>query len=141
MRGRCRGLLEAQLTARRIRRLALAVALCAAVLPVSASGAAATSPNGSYIVLYKQSVDSVNRSTDAREQRDGFHTRFRYGHAIKGFAATLTPGQVNRLESDPSVASVVPDLPVHATASVPLFGAEPVPPTGLRRIEASSATT
>jgi subtilisin family serine protease len=114
-------------------------AAAAAALP-AAAGAAPTSANGRYIVLYKSSVSSVNQATDARERRDGFSSRFRYGHALKGFAATLTAGQVRSLEADSSVASVTPDYPVQATASGPLLAGETAP-TGIRRVEAATTTT
>jgi subtilisin family serine protease len=115
-----------------------AVVLAAAV-PATA-GAAPASPNGRYIVLYKGSVSSVNQATDARERRDGFSSRFRYGHALKGFAATLTSGQVRALEADSSVASVTPDYPVHALASGPIVTGD-LAPTGIRRVEAATTTT
>ena len=125
----------------RIRLLSLAVALCA-VLPASAwaGDRPAPSSNGRYIVLYDSSVDSVNRATDAREKRDGFRSRFRYSHAVRGFAAALTPGQVKRLRADPAVASVAPDLPVRALGTVPLTPGDSAP-TGVRRIGASTTST
>jgi subtilisin family serine protease len=132
------------LTALRIRRALFAAALLAALCALAPAGAGARQPSrvdGRYIVVYKSSVSSVNRETDQRERRDGFETRFRYGHALKGFAARLNAAQVRRLEADPEVASVTPDFKVHALGSVPLAAGEPAPPTGVRRIEAGTGST
>jgi subtilisin len=127
----------------RFRTYALAATMLTAIAvaaPASA-GAAASSPNGRYIVQYRDSVSSVNNATDARERRDGFNSRFRYGHALKGFAAKLTPSQVRSLEADSAVASVTPDYEVHALGTFPLAANEPVPPTGVRRVEAATKTS
>ncbi|MEA2448535.1 MAG: hypothetical protein QOG63_467 [Thermoleophilaceae bacterium] len=123
----------------RFRSLAILIAALALVaLPDGASAASRAEP---YIVVYDGSAGAVNAETDQRERRDGFQTRFRYRHALKGFAAKLTPEQVQSLRSDSDVASVTPDYPVHALGSVPLAAGEPTPPTGVRRIEAATPTT
>ena len=128
----------------RIRRIALAAALLAAVLaalPSVAGARSAPSSDGRYIVTYNGSAESVDAETDARERRDGFKARFRYRHALEGFAAKLTPGQVRRLRADSEVASVTPDYPVRATAAVGLAAGEPTPPPGVRRIGAATTGT
>jgi subtilisin family serine protease len=120
----------------------LVLAGLAGVLAPGAAGAApAAGPDGRYIVVYDDSVPSVNSETDNQERRGGFTTRLRYGHAIKGFSATLTAQQVQRLESDRDVAAVVPDRPVQALGYVPLLAGEPMPPTGVRRIDAGTPGT
>src|SRR5829696_4698915 len=95
---------------------------------------------GDYIVLYERSVASVTRETDGLERTEGFRSKRRYAHAVKGFAARLSARQVSALKDDPQVASVTQDRQVHAFDSVPLVDGE-VPPLGIRRIEASTATT
>ncbi|MEA2256194.1 MAG: hypothetical protein QOG35_2239, partial [Solirubrobacteraceae bacterium] len=121
--------------------LVVVVALIGALATASAGLARGEQPlDGRFIVVYKDSVSSVNRETDDQERRGGFQARFRYGHALKGFAATLTPRQVDRLNADPAVAAVVPDRPVHALGYTPLAPGEPTPPTGIRRIQASTTT-
>jgi subtilisin len=117
--------------------LVFTVALVCALAPAAGAQQPA---QGRYIVVFDDSVPSVNRETDSQERRRGFKARFRYGHAMKGFAATLTPQQVQQLKADPAVADVVVDRPVQAFGSVPLVPGEPTPPTGIRRIEAASTT-
>lgn len=41
-----------------------------------------------------------------------------YRHALQGYSATMTAAQARRVASEPSVAAVVPDVPVHATAQI-----------------------
>jgi subtilisin family serine protease len=115
----------------RLSRAALALALLT-VLPAADAFARDSIP-GRYIVVYERSVQDSSAETGARERRDGFRSTLRYGRAIKGFAAALTPQQVHRLEADPDVAFVSPDYTVHALA--PLAAGETAP-TGVRRMQA-----
>ena len=125
------------LPARRCALLALPVLL----LLVPAGAASARQPDtvpGQYIVVYEPSVDDAADATTRRERRDGFKSRLRYGRSIKGFAAKLSRAQVERLQADPEVALVAPDRRVRATAA--LAAGETVP-TGVRRMQAATATT
>ncbi|HWI08431.1 MAG TPA: S8 family serine peptidase [Solirubrobacteraceae bacterium] len=106
--------------------------------PAASGGAPA---NGRYIVVYDQHVADPSAATARRERSQGFRARLRYASAIKGFAATLTAQQADRLRADPRVASVTEDRVVTAAAIVPLAPGEPAPPTGVRRIEAATMTT
>src|SRR5215208_4563444 len=93
-----------------------------------------------YIVVYKDSVRNVDSETRHHEEVEGFKSRLRYKRALKGFAAKLSGPQVAKLQADPDVAFVTPDAKVRATDSVSLASGEPLPPTGVRRIEAASST-
>ena len=93
-----------------------------------------------YIVVYDPSVADVDGKTDKVERSRGFKAQKRYGHALKGFAATLSGAQVAGLRADPEVAFVSPDRPVRASASAPL-AANDTAPAGIRRIEAAIGTT
>ena len=92
-----------------------------------------------YIVLFRGSVESPTRETEARERRDGFGARFVYRRAVKGFSAKLSTRQVERLEADREVASVTPDRKVQAVAD--LAAGEPTPPPGVRRIGAATSAS
>ncbi len=118
------------------RLLAAAIAAAASFSAVPATAGAAA---GDYLVIYDRSVSSPAAETARQERARGFNARFEYGHAVKGFAARLGPGQVEALRDDPDVAAVVPDRPVHATEA--LAPGEPLPPTGVRRIRAATADT
>ena len=96
---------------------------------------------GRYIVLYEQHVADATAATTRRERSHGFRARLRYSKAVKGFAATLSAAQVERLRADPNVASVAEDRIVRAAAAVPLAPGEPLPPTGVRRIETATSAT
>jgi subtilisin len=96
---------------------------------------------GRYIVVYEDSIGSVTAETNTRERRVGFESKLRYRHAVKGFAAKLSPRQVQELRRDPEVDFVSRDRTLEATADVPLAPGEPTPPTGIRRILSASDTT
>ena len=53
-----------------------------------------------------------------------------YRHALRGFAATLTPAKLSRLKADPDVAYVEPD--------VPIFASQQTLPRGVDRIGADT---
>jgi subtilisin family serine protease len=115
-------------------------------LPVPAAGApkprhrAPEQVPGQYIVVYRGAVQDPVAQTERLERGKGFRARFRYGRALKGFAATLTERQVEELSADPEVLSVHPDRPVRALGSVPLASGDSAP-TGVRRMEAATTTT
>jgi subtilisin len=96
---------------------------------------------GSYIVVYKDSVDHVGRATRARENELGFDRDLLYSHALEGFSAELTPEQVGELRADSKVASVSPNGRIEGFADEPLAPGEPTPPTGTRRILSATTTT
>ena len=124
-----------------IRTLA-GMAAGALLLAAPASAAAAKrDPEkvpGRYIVVYKGSVDRPSTETSEREDKQGFKASKRYGRAIKGFAAPLSPGQVKKLQSDPEVAFVAPDRRAHATGALVSGDSSPL---GVRRFGAATATT
>jgi len=113
--------------------LALALSLTA----VSGGRVAAQIP--SYIVVFHDSVDA-DSETDALERAHGFASDFRYAHALKGFAARLTPAQLDRVSRDPDVAFVSLDGVVHAIGTGPITSGDQAP-TGIRRIAAATTTT
>jgi subtilisin len=125
-------------------RLALPLSLLVLAATATASAAAAPPERrdeqipGRYIVLFEDSVERPGEATRERERAHGFQARHRYSRAVRGFAAQLSPGQVRKLEADRAVEAVVPDRRVRALG--PLAAGETAP-TGVRRIEAATATT
>jgi hypothetical protein len=119
----------------------------AALVAAPWSGASVQHPSvganvipGQYVVVYKQSAESVRAETNARERKLGFESEFRYRRAMKGFAGTLSRGQVRALRNDPDVAYVAPDRRLQASSLVPVAAGDTVP-TGVRRIAAATTTT
>ncbi len=93
-----------------------------------------------YVVVYEDSVGSVSAETDRREGKLGFESKFRYRHAVKGFAAKLNRAQVRAVRSDPDVAYVAEDRTMQASSRVPIVLGDEAP-TGTRRIGAATART
>ena len=82
----------------------------------------------------------IGKKTTALERANGFPSRFRYSHALKGFApgcrrvGSTQPSRIIPSRHDPAQ-----DRVVHALDA--LAPGEPPAPTGIRRIEAATATT
>jgi subtilisin family serine protease len=112
------------------------LAIAAVLLAVPATAAAAGSP---YVVVYKSAVSNADGQTSTLQSKVGFTPAFRYSSALKGFAATLSPGQLNAVSSDPAVAFVEPDITFTAAAVQPLAAGE-TEPVGIRRIGAATPT-
>ncbi|MDG4833336.1 S8 family peptidase [Solwaraspora sp. WMMD1047] len=107
-----------------------AIAVTAAVVVAAPGSAAAAEPPapllsasgtaipGSYLVVLEGTPDRARTRTAAtRAARIGAQVTHRYGHALNGYAATLTPDQVETLRNDPAVAYLVPDQRVGLAAS------------------------
>ncbi|MDP9006952.1 MAG: S8 family serine peptidase, partial [Actinomycetota bacterium] len=93
-----------------------------------------------YIVVYRSSVGDPRDKTDRLERAGGFRAAKRYERALEGFAATLSPAQVEALRDDPDIDFVSPDRPVRTQGIVPL-ALDDAPPPGVRRIEAGTDDT
>jgi subtilisin family serine protease len=98
--------------------------------------AQADEPARSYVVVYEESTGGVAGETAVRETELGFHAEREFRHAVDGFAAELTPGQVRELRTDAEIAAVAPDRPVHATGGAALARGD-FAPAGVRRILAA----
>ncbi|HEY7149541.1 MAG TPA: S8 family serine peptidase [Gaiellaceae bacterium] len=114
-----------------MKRLVLLLGLlaAAAVLGSPASGGPATS---SYIVVLAKGapLNSVLAQHDALSGVTMEHT---YSHALKGYAAKLSPSALSAVRADPRVAFVSPDRVVRATAQTL--------PTGINRIDGDTSST
>jgi subtilisin len=119
-----------------VKRALMAAVTGVALLAAPAARAAVPSP---YVVVYKHTVTSVDATTDSLQRGLGFRSSFRYGDALKGFAASLDPQQLTAIRSDPQVDFVEPDIPFMAAGMTALTGGE-TEPVGIRRIGAATTT-
>jgi len=103
---------------------ALALAACADSSTAPGAGApeqlrlAASAPyyskgasgiDGDYIVVFKDGVSDALAKADEKIRRHAGRGKYTYADAIKGFAATLSPGAVAALQADPDVAYIEQD--------------------------------
>ncbi len=109
----------------------LAGAVTALALVPTGSAGAAPGATGRYIVVLADGVAPEAAATQARGL--GAAVTHVYGHALKGYSATMTAAAAKRLAADPRVASVGPD----GTASI---SAQAVP-TGIDRVDAELSPT
>lgn len=73
----------------------------------------------SYIVTFETGTGAAEQQDTRREvTAAGGEIQRTYGHALRGFAADLTPEALARLRRDADVRSVTPDLALHATGEV-----------------------
>jgi subtilisin len=121
---------------RALRYLALLVLTFSAFgIPLSAFAATAQSNVAQpYIVTLAPNVNNgAGIFAEALAHSAGFRVDQSYDAVIKGFAARLTPTQVQFLNATAQVTSIEPDLPTHIT--------DQTIPTGVRRIGTTSNGT
>ena len=130
------------------RDVAALVGTIVALLAIPQLAVAETRPSSSsgvvedsYIVAYRDGVARPAAATASRERRLGFEADYTYSSALRGFAARLTPDQLELVRDDRDVAFVAANRWAAASAAVPLASGEPLPPTGVRRIRAATRTT
>ncbi len=123
----------------RFRRILIVALAMTAVVAGARAVPAGAQARSSYIVVYRDAL-GLDERISLLERLESFRTTFRYRSALHGFAADLTPAQVQRIAARPDVAFVSPDRVVHADAAVPMSPGDSAP-TGVRRIEAATATT
>ena len=92
-------------------RVAAALALSSVVALGAVTPASAAAPALAEATRYIVRTDSVatTRETAADVREDGGRTGTVYSGVMTGFAATLTPRQVRKLQQDDQVQSVTPD--------------------------------
>ena len=119
-------------------RIALATTVVAGFAGAAPGVASAAPTPAPYVVSLVESQDDVALSTGRLERAFGFSSSDVYVHALRGFAAPLTPGQIEKLKDHPAVSSVVPDVEISSAgkpgASAPV-AAEQLP-VGVKRIGA-----
>ena len=123
---------SALLLALLVQAALIATASAAPAIPFSAD----TTPRD-YIVAFKSSANA-NSETTGLERKFGFASKFRYGAALKGFAARLTPSVAAAVARLPFVDAVEIDGIASIDADA-LAGGENAP-TGIRRMGGATTT-
>jgi len=84
-----------------------------------------------FLVTYAAgATDADTAAVSARVTADGGRLYYIYSHALRGFAASLTPAAMSHLRSDPAVATIEADYEISAATT------QPSPPSwGLDRID------
>lgn len=124
----------------KIKRWSTMPLLLAGALAVTSGAASAAAPSSAdaargsatYIVSLKAGADPAAVAA-SHARRVGASVSQVYRHALKGYAARLTPSAVRALSQDPRVAAVLPDREVHITAQTV--------PVGISRIGADVSST
>ncbi|MDQ3982926.1 MAG: S8 family serine peptidase [Actinomycetota bacterium] len=110
----------------------------AAVLVAGALLAGLTASSGSaeerarYIVVLERDVPAAAAAQE-HSRSENAEIGFVYEHALNGYSAMMSPQAAQRIERDPRVAYVEPDLPVSASAQLL--------PTGVDRIDGELSPT
>jgi subtilisin family serine protease len=91
-------------------------------------------PSGipSYIIVYKNDINSYTVSQELA-RKHGLEISNIYRHALRGVAATIPPGLLHAVESDPRVDFIEPNQRVKAFAQIL--------PTGVDRVEGELNST
>jgi subtilisin family serine protease len=125
------------------KRISLALACALAVLAVPASSAAKVVP-GQYIVVLKDGASQSQVVADHRHKDDA-RVLLTYGHALKGYAAKLSPSALDKVKADPRVAYVTQDYAGKPIQGKPAPPPPPPPsgqtlPTGVDRIDGEQSS-
>ena len=121
-------------------RAALAVLVSSAAVLAAAGPAVAQEVAAEpYVVAYSDATATPGALTAALERAGGFRADQRYEFALKGFAARLSPLQLEHVRQEPGVSAVVPDIAFRASGLVSLKAKETLP-VGVRRIAAATST-
>jgi hypothetical protein len=110
--------------------LLVVLALLSAALAISPGGRA-NAATKAYIIQFNGAIQppaQVDGTVGAMTAQYGIDPFIVYYYALNGFAANLSPEQVEALETDPAVASVTPDGQLEIDAQLM--------PTGVRRVAA-----
>ncbi|MFN2616733.1 MAG: S8 family peptidase [Thermoleophilaceae bacterium] len=105
--------------------LAATVALAVLAAAIPAGGAAATG-SGRYIVVLKGGTSDPGAVANDHGRRYGARVSNVYGHALKGYSATIPESKVDDLRRNSSVAYVERDSTVTTTAQTLPWGVDKV---------------
>jgi subtilisin family serine protease len=107
--------------------------LSAVVVLLACFPAAASAAPERYIVVLKDGVSDSGQVARDHSRRHGASVGFVYGHALKGYSATIPSERVAALRADSRVAYVVPDGVASAVAQTL--------PWGIDKIDADASST
>jgi len=88
----------------------------APMLNVVAAPTGQAVPDG-YIVVFKDNVASPASEASDIVKAQGGKLKYTYGHALKGFAAELSPNAIQALRANPRIAAIEQDQRVHLEAT------------------------
>ena len=125
------------------KRVLLVLAFALAALAFPASSLAKVIP-GQYIVVLKDGASQSQVVAD-HKRKDDAQVVMTYGHALKGYAAKLSPAALQKVKADPRVAYVTPDYAGKPVLGKPLPPPPPPPagqslPTGIDRIDGEQSS-
>ncbi|HEX2295488.1 MAG TPA: S8 family serine peptidase [Actinomycetota bacterium] len=112
------------------RGAVLLAGVLVAALPASSSQA--QEERQRYIVVLERGVPAHAAAHD-HSRSENAEVGFVYEHALNGYSATMSPQAAERIQNDPRVEYVEPDIELHATAQTL--------PTGVNRIDAELSPT
>jgi subtilisin len=97
-----------------MRRSLVLGAVLLVFVSLLAPQATATTSTKAYIVVLNDSVTDPGALASQHGHAYGFVAKFVYGHALKGYAASLSSSAAQAIAADPRVAFLEPDTPVSA---------------------------
>jgi len=106
--------------------------ICGAVL-AQAEPSKAVGPPDRYIVVLKKDASDSGRAADGMARRYGLGVGFVYGHALKGFSATIPEGRLEKVRADERVDYVERDKTMRAVGQTL--------PWGINRVDADTSST
>jgi len=106
--------------------------ICGAVL-AQAQPSKAVGPPDRYIVVLKKGVSDPGQAARGMARRYGLGVGFVYGHALKGFSATVPDGRLEKVRTDERVDYVERDGTMSAVGQIL--------PWGVNRVDADTSST
>jgi subtilisin family serine protease len=106
--------------------------LAGAILAGLTASPGAAEERRRYIVVLEQGVPAGAAAND-HARSENAEVGFVYEHALNGYSATMSPQAAARIERDPRVDYVEPDIELHASAQTL--------PTGVNRIDGELSPT
>jgi subtilisin len=114
------------------RFFAISLVTCGLLVAMVAPSASAAGSTATYIVTLRDGV-AAGRAAPAQARAYGLQVEYVYGHALNGYAATMSARAAAALAADPRVRSVIADQAVSVDVQTL--------PTGIDRIDGELSST